>query len=336
MKSTRIYGIKKGKRFCHFPRGKNKMEHIKVQVYNKKAILVYYGTAFKCSERGQWEFMIGDVRCCIYEYKKLKFKVNDQTNEIFNDNQVAGVFFLMDATPLTFNQKERFDVRVDDEHARIRDIGAPPYRSFDSRIASIMGSPTLLSDRTGQCTRNREYMSIVLSEKMYQYEIVARNNIIESHCNSWKNRFAQKYVEIYVLSDHFSNHLFKAIDQYFFSNTLCLLAEWVFYTGAEPILAEPPGRTIVYVKVQQKVLQSHNMDMKSVIASYQNGLTAILYSLLSSSKTDMNCHDMEQMGMNMFGGYTKTDVFLYKMKHVPTVEYQMLFNGDKPGLFLMS
>ena len=41
------------------------------------------------------------------------------------------------------------------------------------------------------------------------------------------------------------------------------------------------------------------------------------------------------MGRHVFGGFKQTDIFEFNMRDVPRTEYQMLFNGDKPGLFIL-
>lgn len=328
MKATRIHGMKKGITFCHFPRNVNIMEQIKIQIYRNKKITTYYGTQFK-QNGDHWIFQIGDLTCKIFKHKN-KFRVNDEDNVLFDNSQVAGVFYVEE---LMANSPSE---NVDDEHHRIQTLKCPPYRLFDSHILSIMQTPTFISDRTGQCTRNREYMSALLNESyaLKLYEIHARNNIIASHYNSMRNRFGENKFQIYVCSDHFVSHLFKAIDHYFFANTLKLMATWVFYFDKHPSIQLSPGKTCIFVKVNKD--QFKCKSVKSIVSNYENGLTAILYSLLSSSKEELKIEDVQTIGKHLFNGYAETDLFTYTMRDVPTIEYQMLYNGDKPGLILLS
>ncbi len=190
MNIQRIYGMKNKTPFCHFPKGKHTMAEIKLQVYQKKKIKTYYGKNLKANG-ATWVFSIGDISCKIYKHKNGKYRVNDEDNHIFKHCQLAGAFYVQYFKSLN----EDFDSFVDREHSRLRDASAPPYRAFDNYVLSLMNESSFVSDRTGQCARNREYICALLNEEyaLRDYEVVARNNIIEGHCNSWKNRFGEKY-----------------------------------------------------------------------------------------------------------------------------------------------
>lgn len=323
MKPYRIYGVKNKKLFCHFPRGNNRMEEIKIQCYFKKKIKSFHGKQLICINPKKWQFTIGDILCTIEEHKPMKFKVSDEENKIFKDNQIAGMFYLNTLVSDPMKNDTLFMEYVDDEIIRLQDCKIPPYREVDSSMMSLAKESTFKSPVTKQSARNRELVHLLCKEEMAlkRYEIYARNQILLMNCNSWFNRFGKDYVlKNYILSAPFFEKLFEFINQYFFANILSHLGDWSF------ALDTPPKQTSVQVTIHKDKLEKPD-DIKYIISAFQNDIIHVVAEILCTKKK-------KKMMKHVFGRSLSHAVILtYAVKEILPKEYQKLYNS--PGIYFM-
>jgi len=339
MKAFRIYGSHNGKPFCKFPHGAHKMDTIKLDVYvKKKKIQTFYGKDFIHDSEKRWRFTIGDVTCFIHEKKPFKFRVTCENSDIFDNNQVAGVFYMHTLVESKMSPKRHLEKLTDDEMCHLIDYKDPPFRDMDSHLLSLLDSPSFKSPTTGQCTRNREILAALLNPKykMELYEVRARNRSIITHCNSWRNRFGDEKLFEYMMTSHFFEKLMDAMDHYFFAGVLKKIADWGFDSKVD---VKTGGKTIVNIEIMKDNIRAKRP--RDFIRMFQQELAIVVFALLSPSREELttNTDDVECIINNIFGlgpiNPNEPRVFNVKFKSVPTAEYQILYHGDKPGLFLL-
>ena len=323
MKQYRIYGVKNKKPFCQFPRGNNIMKEIKLQCYFKKKMKSFHGKNLRCVSTKKWTFSIGDVICTMEEHKPMKFRVSDKENKIFNNNQIAGMFYLNTLVSDPIKNDTLFMEYVDDEIIRLQDCKIPPYREVDSSMMSLAKESTFKSPVTKQSARNRELIQLICDEEMAlkRYEIYARNQILLMNCNSWFNRFGKDYVlKNYILSAPFFEKLFEFINQYFFANILTNLGDWSF------ALDTPPKQTSVQVIIHKDKMEKPD-DIKYIIRTFQNDILHVVADILCTKKK-------KKFMKHVFGGPLLSPTILtYTIKEILPKEYQQLYN--KSGVYFM-
>jgi len=331
MKSCRIYGTHRGKPFCKFPNGKNVMQHIRIDIYKNKKIQSIYGKSFQKIDSTKWKFCVGDIECVLTQKKPFKFKVHDDDTKVFNNNQVAGVFYMHKP----YGERSIQD-KIDDERVRLGDIGSLPYREQDSVLKMITDNyPSFPSPITKLSTRNRELLQIISSDKfrMEEHEIAARNSIVISHYNSWVNRFGKQFIHSYIFSDQFFLKLFEASDQYFFGGILNQLAEWkISFNKIEMIGNE---KTMVGVYVSKTILKTCKC-IQAIIKLFQGDLCRIVVKLLTASSTLDKIEITGNVAYNLFRlDYTHSGLLKCRTKNVPRKEYKKLYHTPSPGLIMM-
>jgi hypothetical protein len=331
MKSCRIYGTHRGEPFCKFPNGDNIMQHIRIDIYKNKKIRSVYGKLFQKMSPTQWKFFVGDIECILTQKKPFKFKVHDEDTKVFENNQVAGVFYMHKP----YGERSMED-RIDDERVRLGDIGNLPFREQDSELKMIVDNyPSFPSPITKLSTRNREILSVISSDnfKMEEHEIMARNCIVISHYNSWVNRFGKKSIDSYIFTDHFFLKLFEASDQYFFGGILCKLADWKISFKKIEMIGE--DKTMVGIHVSKSVLKACK-DILSIIRLFQGDLCRIVIKLLTASSTVDRVKVTKAVAFNLFGlDYTHSGLLKCKTKNVPRKEYKNLYHTPCPGLIML-
>lgn len=320
MKPHRIYGVKKGLSFCHFPRGNHVMKDIKIQCYRKKKIRTFFGTNLKQHDE-VWKFNIGEVECYIYEKTDNKYRVNDTNHDIFEHNQLAGVFMMSKFIPHDLDDMELFNQNVADEVVRLLDCKVPPYRDVDTTLMSLLRHSSYKSPVTKQCARNREVLTHLLETKMHKYEIEARNSIWITNCNSLINRFGKERVyNEYIVSTKFFELVFEFIDQYFFSNVLKELAVWSF---------KPTETNDSSILISVNTEKINSKDIKELTQICQKEICHILVDFLTHSVNVLQTPKYyNTVIMSHYFGllYEKpSGIFSYKMISVPKEEYQKLF-----------
>lgn len=331
MKSCRIYGTHRGKPFCKFPNGTNVMQHIRIDIYKNKKIQSIYGKSFQKIDSTKWKFHVGDIECSLVQKKPFKFKVHDDDTKVFNNNQVAGVFYMHKP----YGERSIQD-KIDDERVRLGDIGSIPYREQDSVLKMIMDNyPSFPSPITKLSTRNRELLHVISSDnfRMEEHEIVARNSIVISHHNSWLNRFGKPYIDKFIFTDQFFSKLLEASDQYFFGGILNQLAEWKISFNKIEMLGKE--KTMVGVHVSKTILKTCK-SIQMVIKMFQGDLCRIVVKILAASSTIDKEDITRKVSFNLFGlDYTRWGLLKCKTKNIPRKEYKKLYHTPSPGLIMM-
>lgn len=327
MKHCRIYGIANGIPFHKFPNGDNVMDRIRVDVYKKKRILSTFASSFKKLHHSTWSFQVGDIECILFQKKPFKFKVFDDENKLFDNNQVASVYFLQQ-----FVMDEH--VRVDDERVRLGSHSLP-FREQDTHLETLLSHPTFKSPRTGLSARNRTIIQTLTSEEFAfkAYEIKARNELFVSHYNSWLNRFGKEKIKGYVQSDDFFLKLFEATDLYFFGNVLKRLASWKFAFNRIRMEGEH-NTTMIAVRVS-KSNAAKLENIYQIIEHFHKDITRIIVRVLGAS-SNLNKEDtIKRIASNVFGiRYEPCNLLRHRAKDVPRIEYDMLYSKDAPKLVI--
>lgn len=329
MKAHRIYGVKNKQPFCQFPKGDNVMTDVKIQCYKDKKIKSFHGKDFKCVGLKKWTFHIGDIVCYLTEYRPCKFKINDNDNIIFNNNQLAGMFYLHTIVSSNTDTQKMFLEYVDDEITRLQDCKVPPYREPDSFLMTIIHKPTFKSPVTKQSSRNRELITFLCDKKnaLKRYEIYARNQIVLMNCNSWFNRFGKEYVmKNYIVSTPFFEKLFEFVNQYFFASTLTDMAIWTF----KKEVTQTCNRLRVQLIVNKDNIKE-NVDVKYIIRTFQKDIVHIIGIFLQASKTDTKIMMRHLFGFKL----TKpSGILTHRLIELPPKEYQKLYS--KPSIMFMT
>lgn len=329
MKAYRIYGVKNNQPFCQFPKGNNVMEDVKIQCYVDKKIKSFHAKDFKCVSLNRWTFHIGEIVCYVEEYKPCKFKVNDNDNIIFNNNQLAGMFYMNTIVSSSTDTEKLFLEYVDDEIIRLQDCKVPPYRESDSFLITLVRKPTFKSPVTNQSTRNREIITFLCDKKnmLQRHEIYARNQILLMNCNSWFNRFGKQYVmKNYIVSTPFFEKLFEFVNQYFFASTLTDMAIWKFDSGQTQI----KNRQIVQLTVNKDKIKQPE-DVKYIIRTFQKDIIHIIGNFLQASKADRKTIMRHLFGFKL----TKpSGIVTHKTIEILPKEYQELYS--KPSVMFIT
>ena len=337
MKTHRIYGIKNKKLFYRFPKGDNVMKHIKLTVYHKKKLVVYYGNNFKSMGIQTWGFHIGDVLCYITITKKNKFKVYDDNGDIFAFNQLAGVYYLQEQFLPDLTDEEVLRIKTDDERIRLGNLINPPFREMDSILVSLLSKTTYVSPTTKMSERDRCILSTLIDEsfELKDYEVNARNEIIISNYNSWMNRFGKDIVmNSYVLSDQSFNMLFNAIDMYFFGNILKKIAVWRFSFEAITIKPDPKRSKLSIVGIKFNKDNIKGKNIKDIITVFQCDLIHVLAHLLGVHKKRRKIIDkILNRCFNMLY-MKKSTMFQFKIKNILNATYQELYHKGQ-GVLMM-
>lgn len=320
MKAHRIYGVKNKEPFCSFPRGDHVMEDIRIQCYVKKKLKTYYGKHFKCISMHKWSFLVGEIECeLVYEGKTAR--VNDKEHLVFNRNQVAGVFYMNYLVSSAVEKDQLFQNYVDDEIIRLNNCKKVPFRPEDNHLMHIATLSAVVSEVTKRSARNREILSFLLDKKsaMKRHECYARTQIFMMNCNSWFNRFGKEYVlKTYIQSVAFFQKLFEFISLYYFANILPSLATW--HIAMDDSKPQPePGKQLLMISILKEKIEGK--DIKFIVRAFQSGLSKVL-SVLLSNKGD---HAKDIM-KNIFGGKITKKIMTFKMKSIPTKQYQDLLS----------
>lgn len=330
MKTHRIYGMQNGKMFHHFPQGENVMKNIKITVYHKKKVQIYYGKDFKLASINTWSFTLGDLLCYVYMKKNNTFKVYDDNCEIFYNNQIAGIYFLQESFLPELTPQEKLRVNTDDERIRLGDLKEPPFRAADHALLESLHKNTFFSPTTKMSEQSRCIQEILCDEPMKDYEVNARNEIITSNYNSWSNRFGEDIIrKAYIYSEDFFKMLFKAIDIYFFGYILKEIAVWRFSFEKISIAIDPrkTKTPVVGIKLKKKSIQDKPID--KIIHTFQLDLVHVLCDVLGMRKR-------KNIIESLFNAtYEKrSSMFHYKIRHVPGIHYQELHHKCPGPLML--
>lgn len=330
MKTHRIYGMQNGKMFHHFPQGEHIMKNIKLTIYHKKKIKIYYGRDFKMASVNTWSFTLGDLTCYVYMKKNNTFKVYDDNCEVFYNNQIAGIYFLQESFLPELTPQEKLRVNTDDERIRLSDLKEPPFRAADHLLIDCCKKSNFVSPTTKMSERSRCIQQILCEEPMKDYEVNARNEIIVSHYNSWRNRFGEKLIrEAFIYTEDFFQMIFKAIDIYFFGYTLKDIAVWRFSFDSISIAVDPRRTKIPVIGFRFKKKFIKSKDINEILRTFQLDLVHVLCETFGMREN-------EKIIQNLF--YTdynkKSSMFQYKIRHVPDRNYQELHHKCPGPLML--